>query len=380
LAPLMGDRIVNQKLDQAEALLREQRIDAWLLFVRETSLTPDPCIDLVVGLDLVWHSAFLISRTGARVAIVGRFDAEGVRAIGGYTEVIPYDQSIRPPLREAVARLDPQTIAVNYSSSDPSADGLTHGLWLTLQETLADTPYARRLVSAETLVTALRGRKSAAEADRIRAAIRVTERLFAHVGKRLRAGQTEEQIAGAMKTDLARLGLRTAWSEPYCPIVNAGPNSPVGHAAPGRFKTARGQLLHIDFGVKNDGFCSDLQRMWYFRRRGERRAPDEVRRAWDACWAAMDAGAERLRAGVQGGRWTRPRAPPWSRPAIPSTSMPSAMGWAAQRTTARRSSGPAGTATGNLPSGSWRRATSSRWSWASPYPDAATWGWRKTCS
>jgi Xaa-Pro aminopeptidase len=296
----MDFRIVNEKLNQAEALLKEQQIDTWLLFVRETSLTPDPCIDLVVGLDMVWHSAFLVSRAGARVAIVGRFDAENIRAIGGYSEIIPYDQSIRPPLREALARIDPQTIAVNYSPSDPSADGLTHGLWLTLQETLADTTYAGRLISGEKFVMALRGRKSAAEVGRIRAAIRATERLFAQVSKGLRAGQTEQQIATAIKAAMATLSLSTAWDEPYCPIVNAGPDSPVGHAAPGRFKTSRGQLLHIDFGVKKGGFCSDLQRMWYFRQRGEKRAPDEVRRAWGACWAAMDAGAARLKPGVLG--------------------------------------------------------------------------------
>lgn len=296
----MDPRLVNEKLNQAEALLGEQQIDAWLLFVRETSLTPDPCVDLVVGLDMVWHSAFLISRTGERVAIVGRFDAENVRAIGGYSEIIPYDQSIRPALREALHRLDPQTIAVNYSPSDPSADGLTHGLWLTLQETLADTPYAGRLVSAEKFVMALRGRKSAAEVNRIRAAIRVTERLFVQVSRGLKPGQTELQIATSMRAALATLRLRGAWDEPYCPIVNAGPDSPVGHAAPGRFKTTRGQLLHIDFGVKKDGFCSDLQRMWYLPERRERRAPDDVRRAWDACWAAMEAGAARVKLGTQG--------------------------------------------------------------------------------
>jgi Xaa-Pro aminopeptidase len=296
----MNPRIVNEKLNQAEALLREQDLDAWLLFVRETSLTPDPCVDLVVGFDMVWHSAFLLSRTGERVAIVGRFDAENVRAIGGYTEIIPYDQSIRPPLREVLVRLDPHTIAVNYSPSDPSADGLTHGLWLTLEETLAETPYGGRLVSAEKFVMALRGRKSVAEVNRIRAAIRVTERLFAQVSKTLKPGQSEQQIAAAMHNALAASRLSTAWDEPYCPIVNAGPDSPVGHAGPGRFKTTRGQLLHIDFGVKKDGFCSDLQRMWYFRERGERRAPDEVRRAWDACWAAMEAGAATLKPGIQG--------------------------------------------------------------------------------
>jgi Xaa-Pro aminopeptidase len=40
--------------------------------------------------------------------------------------------------------------------------------------------------------------------------------------------------------------------------------------------------------------------MWYFLDRGERRAPDDVRRAWDACWEALRAGADKLKPGVQG--------------------------------------------------------------------------------
>src|SRR6478672_7229484 len=113
----MSNAIINEKLDQAVALLEEQGLDAWLTFVRETSLTMDPCLDLVAGLDVTWHSAFLISRGGQRIAIVGRFDADNVRSIGGYTEVVPYDQSIRPALRDTIARLDPRQIALNYSES-----------------------------------------------------------------------------------------------------------------------------------------------------------------------------------------------------------------------------------------------------------------------
>lgn len=40
--------------------------------------------------------------------------------------------------------------------------------------------------------------------------------------------------------------------------------------------------------------------MWYCLDKGERRAPDDVRRAWEACWAAIDAGAAKLRPGVPG--------------------------------------------------------------------------------
>src|SRR5574337_1260078 len=249
----MDFSIVNEKLNQAIRLLDEQNTDLWLTFVRETSLTTDPCLDLVAGLGMTWPSAFLVSRTSERVAIVGRFDAENVRAIGGYTQVIPYDQSLRPALRDAVARLDPQTIALNFSMSDAASDGLTHGMRQYLSQTFADTPFAARFISAEKLVAALRGRQSPTEIARIQTAIRTTERLFARADSALRPGQTERQIAGRLHDARKALKLGTAWDEPYCPIVNAGPESPVGHAAPGKFKTARGQLLHSDFGVKQNG-------------------------------------------------------------------------------------------------------------------------------
>jgi Xaa-Pro aminopeptidase len=297
---LMDFTLVNEKLAQAVALLNEQNLDAWLVFVRETSLTRDPCLELVAGLDMTWHSAFFVHCGGERIALVGRFDAENVRAIGGYTEIASYDQSIRPALREVMARFDPQTIALNYSESDPAADGLTQGMWLTLQATFRDTPYASRFVSAEKFIAALRGRKSPAELNRIRAAVRVTERLFARVSNSLKVGQTEQQIAQRLHVERQNLKLDPAWDEPYCPIVNAGPDSAVGHAAPSHFKVKRGQLLHLDFGVKRQGYCSDLQRMWYVLDKGETHAPDDVRRAWEACWAALNAGAARLKPGVAG--------------------------------------------------------------------------------
>jgi Xaa-Pro aminopeptidase len=296
----MDFTIVREKLDQAVKLLDEQRLDVWLTFARETSLTGDPSLALVAGLDMVWHSAFIVSASGERIAIVGRFDAPNLEQAGVYTQVIGYDQSIRPALREAIMRLNPQTIAVNYSESDPAADGLTHGMFRYLRETFNGTEYAGRFVSAEGFLAALRGRKSPNELERIRLAVRITEKLFAKVSNSLRVGLTERQIAAILHTERKRLKLGTAWDEPYCPAVNAGPESPVGHTLPGNFRTARGQLLHIDFGVQREGFCSDLQRMWYFLDKGERHAPDDVRRAWEACRAAMDAGAEKLRPGVPG--------------------------------------------------------------------------------
>jgi Xaa-Pro aminopeptidase len=296
----VDNTIVREKLDQAVQILNEKDIDLWLTFVRETSLTHDPCLDLVAGVDMTWHSAFLVSRTGDRIAIVGRYDAENINAIGSYSEVIGYDEGLRTPLLNAVQRLDPRTIALNYSLSDPAADGLTHGMFLYLQDAFAGSPYAGRFISAEQFVASLRGRKSPTEVERIRAAIRTTQQMYADLGSTLAVGQTEREIADRLTARRLELGLGTAWDEANCPIVNNGPDSPPGHTQPGDFKIERGQLVHMDFGVKEQGFCSDLQRMWYALDAGETHAPPDVQKAWDACWGAIDAGAEALRPGAIG--------------------------------------------------------------------------------
>jgi Xaa-Pro aminopeptidase len=290
-----GSTLVREKLDQAVSILREHDVDLWLTFVRETSLTNDPCLDLIAGVYSAWQGAFLVSATGERIAIVGRFDAPAVEETGAY-DVVPYDESIRPALREAVERLAPRSVALNYSDSDPAADGLTHGLWRILSETLD----ADRFVSSEAIVNALRGRKSAEEVARIHAAALETEEIFDHVTSSLRPDLTELEIAGLMHAEIERRGLGYAWGRDHCPAVNAGPEKDVGHSGPGTLRTRRGELLHVDFGISRDDYCSDLQRVWYFLDTGEVAAPKDVQLAWSALWASMDAGAAVLRPGVAG--------------------------------------------------------------------------------
>jgi Xaa-Pro aminopeptidase len=291
--------LVQQKLDQAVEILREQDVDLWLTYVRETMLTHDPCLDLVAGTYSAWTGAFLISATGERIAIVGRFDAPSVEQLGAYA-VTGYDESIRPALLEAVERLAPRTIALNYSTSDPAADGLTHGLWLELQSIFGGTSFAEAFVSSGSLVNALRGRKSAEEVARIRDAARETEEIFDVVTGEIAVDRSELELADVVHREVARRGLGYAWGRDHCPAVNAGPDKDVGHCPPGELRTRRGELLHVDFGVSSADYCSDLQRVWYLLDDGETDAPDDVSRAFEAVLASLDAGVEALRPGAAG--------------------------------------------------------------------------------
>jgi Xaa-Pro aminopeptidase len=292
--------LVPEKLHQAVKILQEKDVDLWLTFVRETSQVPDPCLDLILGFDLTWQSALMVSKSGECIGIVGHFDAENVRRTQGYDTVIGYHQSIREPLLEVLARLDPQYIAINYSESDPSADGLTHGMFCRLFKHLSDTPFATRLISAEDVISDLRGRKSTGELKRIRQAIATTEQIFDELTARLEPGQSERQLANWIRQRVSELGLDYAWEPEYCPIFSAGPDSPYGHTMPGDWQTQRGHTLQIDFGVKQNGFVADLQRTWYFLDEGESQPPDDVQRAFDAVRAAIEAGRAVLKPGAVG--------------------------------------------------------------------------------
>ena len=247
------------------------------------------------------HSAFLFGAGGERIAVTARFDVAGVRATGVFAEVVGYDEDVKGALLDALRRLDPGRIGLNYSLDDVTADGLTHGQWLLLNELLRDTPYAARLASAAPLLSRLRGRKSPAEVERIRAAVAVTEEVVERATEGIRPGATERQIADLVHDEFRRRGVGPAWPWESCPIVNCGPESEPGHAAPrDDLRVEPGQLVHMDLGVRLDGYCSDLQRMWYVRRPGEAGPPDDVRRAFEVVVRAIEAGADALRPGVRG--------------------------------------------------------------------------------
>ena len=295
------DSLVHDKAAQASGLLAELDIDAWLTFARETSAQRDPVLSLIYGPgDLTWQSALLFSRSGERMAIVGRYEVHAAEQVGVFDRVIGYDESIRRPLVETLARWDPRQIAINWSLDDPHADGLPHGLYLSLLDLLVGTPYGERLVSAEKLITTLRARKTPVEVERIRAAVETTRLIYQRTFDYARPGLSERDIGDFMREQLVTLGLEPAWESSGCPIVNAGPESNVGHGAPGDLLIRRGQILHLDFGVKQDEYCSDIQRVAYFLADDEVEPPEPVLRGFATVRAAIEAAVAACKPGARG--------------------------------------------------------------------------------
>ncbi len=112
---------------------------------------------------------------------------------------------------------------------------------------------------------------------------------------------TEAQVGAFMHEQTAALGIReTAWDRASCPAVNSGPDSPVGHAGPTDLRLERGHIVHFDFGIRQDEYCSDVQRVVYLLRPDETSAPEPVQRGFYTVLAAVDAAVAAMRPGVTG--------------------------------------------------------------------------------
>jgi len=293
--------LLQEKAKQAIEILKETDIDLWLTYVRETSGVRDPVLDFLIGPgDLTWPSALMFTKSAERIAIVGNLEKDAVERSGVFETVLGYDEGICAILRDTIQRLDPGQVAVNTSTNNVQADGLTHAMHGVLVGYLSDTPYADRLISSEPVINALRGRKTKTEVEHIRKAVEHTDEIYRKTFDFVRKGMSEKEIAAFMHAEVAGAGLGFAWPRESNPAVNSGPDSPFGHSGPTDIRVQPGHILHFDFGVKYEDYCSDIQRVAYILREGETSAPPEVVRGFAPVRRAIEEAFMAMKPGIQG--------------------------------------------------------------------------------
>ncbi len=292
--------LIQEKLAQATRLLKEFDIDCWLTFVRESSLNGDPTLAYLVTANVTWHSAFLVTASGRTKAIVGSLDKATIDDLRAYDSVEGYVKSFKEPLQQFLREANPRSIAVNYSTGSEVCDGITHGMYLTLLDVLKEIGMADRVCSAERIISALRQRKTADEVEAMKEAIRLTLEIYDEVRTQIAPGVSEKQLAAYMQGRVRALGVGFAWDEGTCPSVFTGPDTAGAHYGPTDRLVQEGHVLNMDFGLRVKGYCSDLQRTFYVKRRGETQVPAEVMKGFTVIRKSIEDARKKMRPGVQG--------------------------------------------------------------------------------
>ncbi len=103
--------------------------------------------------------------------------------------------------------------------------------------------------------------KNKYEQNCIKKACRITDQIFSEIVRELEKGRyfTELDLKRAIKKKIASRGLREAFS----PIVSGGPRAG-NEIHPKSTKSTLIGFVIIDFGVRVDGYCSDMTRTVFF--------------------------------------------------------------------------------------------------------------------
>ncbi|HEY1434113.1 MAG TPA: M24 family metallopeptidase, partial [Thermoanaerobaculia bacterium] len=305
-APAQGPLKTRSRKERMDrylvAAMRKSGIDSWLVVTREGTVDPmafDVAADHAVGR----VACFFVDKGDRleRVAVVASYDTDTFEKSGLYTRVVPYGkEGAGPALKAEVEGLNPKTIAVDMSRDEPLADGLTAGNLQWLRDTLG-ADYSKRLVSAEAFLVSYLSRKTPAEIAKLRDAVKKTEQILAEAltPAVIVAGKTtEKDLADFIRKRRKEMGLGPSWEEDQDPNVMAGLAR--GHSGASDAAILPGSLIRIDFGVDEDGYKTDIQRLAYVLRPGETEAPPEVATAFATVRAANRAAAAALKPGATG--------------------------------------------------------------------------------
>lgn len=284
-------------------LMRRHGIDLWVILSRENA--PDPLLELFGGYGVTgWYghrNAYLFFDAGADAGLettaIGTHLSGHLRRF--YDTLAAYgEEGLMPHLREYLAAREPRRIAVNRSRTISMADGLTAELEDYLLEALGPDS-GGRVVSSEPLVVDYASAHTAAEHAIAREASAATFDILrrAFSGAVVTPGRTTlMDVHYWITAEWKRLGFE--FNFPASLDLQRVGGVGLGDADDPTI--ARGDLLHVDFGVRTSGIVADQQKMAYVLRAGESAPPAGLVRAFEASVRAAELILDEMRVGRTG--------------------------------------------------------------------------------
>ncbi len=288
-----------EKLPLIYQVIKENNVDAWLITGRETIMRSEPILPVLGDMDFIIATTLIFTNSKC-IAIVSPLDVEGYRLIKGIDEVIEYKTTMEETIKEVLKDLDPQRLALNFSNSDASSDGLTVGMKMMLDKVLASIDFKGELVSAFPIISKVRGMKTSSQIAKIKDCAIKADEYLRRVPSICHPGMTSIEIFNFLHEVAYADGYGMSWAASQCPSVMVDPNVPQGHGGITDTPLVKGNVINIDYGVSKDGYCSDLQRMYYVLKDDETDAPESVKQAFYLVRDAIKAAKDFLRPGVTG--------------------------------------------------------------------------------
>jgi Xaa-Pro dipeptidase len=276
VAPISVDEH-RARLARAQALLREQRLDALLL-------GPGTSLRYFTGAQWSVSERFfglLLTRAGDPAWIVPAFEERRGREqiqVGGDVRAWEEDES---PYALMAAVLRERGVAAGQVGIEETTD-------FAFVDGLAQAAPAARLVNGTPVTAGCRMIKDEHELALMRRACAITLAAHRAVFASLREGQTQAEVAALSAEAHRRLGM-TGGS-----LVLFGPDAAFPHGTHEPRPLRAGDVVLIDGGGRLHGYASDLTRTAVFGTPPS----DRQRRVWDIVLRAQKTALQAVRPGV----------------------------------------------------------------------------------
>ena len=291
--------IDKEKLPIIYQALKENQIDAWLIIGRESIMKSEPILPVLGDIDFIIDTALIFTQEKF-IAIVSPLDHETYTRISGEDEAYKYHKDLDEEILKVLNKIRPHTLALNYSSTDSAADGLTLGMYKRLEAVFSKLDFQIETVSSFPIVNDVRGRKTSSQIEKISHCAIKADKYLRSVPDICTKNTSSLDIFNYLHDVAYQEGYGMSWADSQCPGVSVDPNVPAGHMGIISTPIVPGYLINIDYGVSKDGYCSDIQRMYYVLKENETDAPEEVKKAFYLVRDAVREAKEFMKAGVTG--------------------------------------------------------------------------------
>ncbi len=150
-----------------------------------------------------------------------------------------------------------------------------------------------KLIKTEEVVEKFRLIKDASEIESIKKACETTDLAFSHIKKFIKKGISEKNLA----IELEYFIKKNADDIAFPPIIAFNENAAIPHYLSNNIQhLTNNSLILCDFGIKINGYCSDMTRIIFF---GE--PDDQMRNAYQAVLEAQALAIRRLKVGIKCG-------------------------------------------------------------------------------
>ncbi len=203
-------------------------------------------------------------------------------------------------LRKIVEARKPATIGVNVSHTHAFSDGLSVAEWEKLKDALG--PWADRVTRPENLALEYISVRVPEMMPLYKRMVETAHSLIrrAFSNEVITPGKTtNEDVVWWLRQQVANVGLDT-WFQPSVRVQKPGKAGVSLIREDGPAVIDRGDVLHVDFGVKAMRLNTDTQHMGYVLRDGETTVPAGIRTALSNANALQDIVLANLKAGLSG--------------------------------------------------------------------------------